>query len=70
MPDLVTIATYRTAIEAHAVKNFLEENGVPAFLADENFANLNYAIPVSAKLQVAAEDAERASELISRATQS
>ncbi len=68
--QLTTIATYRSAFEAHAAKNLLEENGIPAFLADENFLNLNYAMPVTAKLQVSAADADRAKELLPRPRQS
>ncbi len=65
--QLATIATYRSAFEAHVAKNLLEENGISAFLADENFSNLNYAVPVSAKLQVAPADVEKARELLSPA---
>jgi hypothetical protein len=68
--QLTTIATYRSAFEAHAAKNHLEGNGIDAYLADENFANLNYAIPVSVKLQVSPADAERARELLPRPTHS
>jgi hypothetical protein len=62
--SIVTVATYRTAIEANVAKNVLESNGIRAFLADENFSNLNYAIPVSAKVQVSAADAEKARDLL------
>jgi hypothetical protein len=63
--QLVTVATYRNAFEAHAARNLLDENGIRAFLADENFANLNYAIPVDAKIQVTPADADEARKLLS-----
>ena len=62
--DLVTVATCPHALQAHTAKNFLEENGICAFLADENFANLNYPTLISIKLQVATVDAERAKSLL------
>ena len=63
--ELATVATFRNAFEAHAAKNMLEEQGIRAFLADENFSNLSYAVPVTAKVSVAQADAERAKELLS-----
>ena len=62
--ELITVATYPNAIAAHAAMNFLAENGIRAFIADENFANLYYPVLVSARLQVAATDADRAKALL------
>ena len=65
--ELVTIASYGTPIEAHAAKNYLESNGVQAFLADENYSRLQYGLLISTKLQVAASDTERAKQLLEAA---
>jgi len=65
MPDeLVTVATYASAVEAHAARNFLEENEVPAFVADEYFSDLQFGSLSTVKLQVARPDAGRARELL------
>ena len=62
--ELATVATFRNAFEAHAAKNLLEEQGIRAFIADENFSNLSYSVPVTAKVRVAQNDAERAKDLL------
>lgn len=62
--ELTTVATYRSALEAHAAKNLLEENEIRAFIADENFSNLNYGLMIPTKIQVASADVERAKELL------
>ena len=62
--ELVTIATYPNALEAHVAKNYLEENGVVAFIAGENAANLQYPGLSESKLQVSAADVERSTKLL------
>ena len=62
--ELATVATFRNAFEAHAAKNLLEDQGIRAFIADENFSNLSYSVPVTAKVRVAQNDAERAKDLL------
>ena len=36
MSEFTTIATYPQSILAHAAKNFLEEHGIRAFVADDS----------------------------------
>jgi len=52
---LVTLTTFRTAHDAQLAKGVLEDEGVPAFLGDENV-----------DLQVAAEDIDRADGILNR----
>jgi len=52
---LVTLTTFRTAHDALLAKAVLEDEGVPAFLGDENV-----------DLQVAAEDIDRADGILNR----
>ena len=63
--ELVTVAKYPQAIAAEAAKNFLESNGVRAFVADENFASTMWSNLAEMKLQVALADADRAKKLLS-----
>ncbi len=63
--DFVTIAAYSVAMKAEAAKNFLETNGIRAFVDDENFASTMWSNLAETKLQVAAADAERARQLLS-----
>ena len=60
----VTVATYPSAIEANAVRKFLEQNGVHAAVAAEYISDLNYSTLSKVKLQVAGSNAERARELL------
>ncbi len=62
--ELVTVATYPNAIEAHAVRNFLEENEIETFVADEYFSTLEFSNLSIIKLQVPVADAQRAKELL------
>ena len=68
MPDkLVTIATFRTLIEASAVKDRLEAEGVRAVLADVAAVGMAWHLTSAfggIKLQVMAVDAERATSLL------
>lgn len=67
--ELVTVATYPQTVAAHAAKNFLEENGIRAFIADEYVSALQYpAASTSVKLQVSVADAGRARELLDSAS--
>lgn len=65
--ELITIATYPYAPQAHVARNYLEDQGIAAFVADEFFSTLNYAMLSAVKLQVAAGDVARASELLEAA---
>lgn len=64
---LVTLTTFRTAHDAELAKAVLTDEGVPAFLGDENVTAITpYMSPMGVKLQVAAEDADRAEEILNR----
>src|SRR6266550_3231392 len=52
---LVTLTTFRTAQDAELAKAVLEDEGVPAFLGDENVTRMMPWISPAVKLQVAAE---------------
>lgn len=62
--ELVTVATYPNAIEAHAARNFLEGNEIETFVADEYFSTLEFSNLSTIKLQVPVADAQRAKELL------
>jgi hypothetical protein len=67
---LVTIASFPTAADAFLAKNFLEENGIPASVLDEQ--DLVGSAPGLfvgnlAKLQVADHQAEKATEILKSA---
>jgi hypothetical protein len=62
--ELTTIATYPQAVLAHAARNFLAEQGIRAFVADEYTTVQSWSNYIEAKLQVAAVDAERATSLL------
>src|SRR4051812_44368045 len=64
---LVTLTTFRTAHDAQLAKAVLEDEGVTAILGDENITSIApYTSPTGVKLQVAAEDADRADEILNR----
>src|SRR5947208_17148250 len=64
---LVTVTTFRTAHDAQLAKAVLEDEGVPVVLGDENITSIApYTSPMGVKLQVAAEDADRAEEILNR----
>jgi len=66
MSDLVTIETYSDSTEAQLAKNDLIESGIKAVLVGEE-SNALWRVPTEMgmiKLQVAAEDAEKAAEII------
>jgi len=64
--DLVTVATFTTAMDAHLRKNLLEAEGISAFLADELTGDQLSATYVHdyVKLQVRRQDAERAQQTL------
>ncbi len=64
MNELTTIATYPQTALAHVARNFLEANGIRAFIADEFTTEQSWSTYIEAKLQVASVDAERATELL------
>lgn len=70
--DPITLATYPSLQEAQLAKNLLEEEGIPAFLADDASADmLHLTAPGNeVKLLVAGEHAARAQEVLRAATES
>jgi hypothetical protein len=65
MDKLVTIATFDFPAEAEFLKNVLEEEDIPAFLADNNDSLLSL-VDGGVKLKVADCDADRAREILAR----
>jgi hypothetical protein len=68
--ELVTIASFHSALEAEMAKGYLEAQGVEATFADENVNRIaNHLQPMigGVKLQVRQEDAERARFLLAQA---
>ena len=64
---LVTLTTFRNAHDAQLAKAVLADEGVSAFLGDENVTSIApYTSPMGVKLQVASEDAERAESILNR----
>lgn len=70
MPDeLVTIASFVTAPEAHEARIELESEGIEAIVADETLVTLAFPGTVGiggVKLQVKASDVEQATRLLER----
>jgi membrane protease YdiL (CAAX protease family) len=67
MEKLITVATFDSPSEAEVGKLFLEENGIRAILADSNLVGMNRFLSNAVggvKLQVAASDADQASEIL------
>jgi hypothetical protein len=64
--DLVTVATFTTAMDAHLRKNLLEDEGIRAFVADELTGDLlpGAAVYGGFKVQVAQQDAQRAQQIL------
>ncbi len=53
--ELVTIASFATLIRAQEAKLWLEEEGIPTFIADAEFVNMEWALGFAvggAKVQV------------------
>jgi hypothetical protein len=62
--EFVIVGSYRTAIEAHTAKHFLEHNGIRAFVLDEHTSTEGWWNDTEVKLQVPITDAERAATLL------
>jgi len=62
--DFVTVAAYPQALAAEAAKNFLEAQGVRAFVIDENVAATTWTNLTETKLQVASADVDLAKKLL------
>jgi hypothetical protein len=60
----VSVYTAGNNVQAQIVKNFLESEGIPAFVEDENQAMLKGVPAVEVRVFVRASDAERARQLI------
>ncbi len=67
MDELVVIASFTTAIEAHLVKTRLESEDIPCLIANEYavipYANMLYNVQV----KVRSADEERASQILREA---
>ncbi|MEA2164706.1 MAG: hypothetical protein QOK37_2833 [Thermoanaerobaculia bacterium] len=64
---LVTLTTFRNTQDASLAKAVLEDEGVPAFLGDENVSSIApYMSPMGVKLQVADDDFDRAQGILNR----
>src|SRR4051812_37103785 len=64
---LVTLTTFRTAHDAQLAKAVLDDEGVPSVIGDENITSIApYMSPLGVKLQVNADDAERAEAILNR----
>ena len=66
--EWVTIATFTQPTEAHVIKGKLESEGVEAIIADEHVLGVQplYSHAIGgAKVQVKAEDVERARDILS-----
>jgi hypothetical protein len=68
MPDeLITVGVYETPLQAAIARNFLEAEGVPAYLADDATVGMAWHLTGAVggvKLRVARDDAERAWRLL------
>ncbi len=67
LEKLITIRTYDKPIDAHLAKGYLENRGIPAYLADENIISLNplYANAMGGiKLKIREEDIELAQKFL------
>jgi hypothetical protein len=67
--ELVTIAAYDLPSLAEVDRVFLEQEGISAFLADDNLVTMNWLLANAvggAKLLVAASEAGRAAELLAQ----
>jgi membrane protease YdiL (CAAX protease family) len=65
--ELVTIATFDFPTQAEAERLLLEQEGIRTFLADDNLVGMDWFVSNAvggAKLQVAAQDADRARKLL------
>lgn len=64
---MVTLKVFDNAIDAHILRTKLESEGIPCYIFDENITSLNPLLTVAVggiKLNVAAEDFEKAYEIM------
>jgi hypothetical protein len=61
--EFAIVRSYRTAMEAHSAKQFLEANGIPAFVLDE-YSSESWWNTVEVKIQVPADHAQDALALL------
>lgn len=69
--DLVTIGHYRFVYEAELARLHLDEEGIPAFIADAEIVNMDWLLGNAVgnvKIQVARRDAEAATSVLARKT--
>jgi len=64
--EFITVGTYSTSVEAYAAKNFLESNGIRAFITDEHSSTEGWWNALETKIQVLAGDAMLAREHLSK----
>lgn len=66
--DIVTLATYSDAVQAELAKVFLESEDIECFIADSNAGSMQFmgAVSVGVRIQVSAEDQDRARELLDK----
>ena len=64
LEPVVTVATFFSPAEAHALRMALEEGGITAWVSDEAGGTM-YGVGIGARLQVRAKDADAARELLS-----
>ncbi len=67
MNNLVTLASFDFPVRAEAQKLFLESHGITVYLTDANTVGMDWLLSNAVggmKLQVAAEDAQRATQLL------
>ena len=61
---LVTVASFSTALHAHLARLRVEAEGIQCFIADEHIVGAFGAAVGGVKLQVEADDAERATAIL------
>ena len=65
--ELITVATFANQGEAQIAQGFLESCGIEVFAGDENMSRMENPVLVGGfKLQVRAEDADNARELLAQ----
>ncbi len=65
--EIIVVAAYQKVVEANLAQGLLEENGIPAFLKDENMTQLYpmFNSPFGGiKLCIIRKDQERAIEIL------
>jgi hypothetical protein len=64
--DFVTVANYSGPVEAHLARTKLESEGIPCFVTDEVYVQVNWLFPNvgGVKLKVPAEEAQRAKDIL------